>query len=959
MAGAPVLYNLFWAAIPGAPIMGAAAGRGFLSSVPLGRPATLKRPPPVEALILYPAFLTPAVCSKEQNAFELLLLAPRDPVVKATLVNRHLKISRGLDPLKWATSTPLFDVPLSDDLLEVTKLGLLGGEVKKDGLLETSKLFRGIVDERFWDAMSAWEKRRSKDPARKDYPKLDTLYRVRIASSCIERAAGPAPAERARLDPSQPPRGMWTNVEPQDEMIVSILRRKNGPALGRDEKGAIPDSQAPRRGAPGLHCFTVSPNMGDERLGLASPDPGQPIRAYHPLFVYGDLAYANLGHVADLHINSRQHFLARSPARVVEGDPGPWLPDAEANGSPPIRRFVNIYADNLLSILARLAESKTKGSRGRPPIDALLVGGDLIDHAVNVYPYGRHSEKELRSPTPAKVWDIVSLADGAPSYELGVDYLAFYSIMRHFCAEYERPAFVVSGNHDAYEAPYGISPRPLGVVRGNAGIPADHNLTFYEALLAFGESYGEVTSRKSIWLREHLFEWFYGVFTPFRDYAVDLPHQRVVGLAWGDDEQKLVPVDSDDAHGYAHLPRANEAALNSQWELLKRVVSRADKKVVLLTHFTFVSYINPIANMQAPSLPRQRRAIARADADLGKFQPVRGSVGESSYSNNDYGTFQQNRSQLYGKIHEQAAGAGTNGPHVQCVLTGHSHRKGIYFLTDQTTRFRLINTGDAVPERVFGTLMYPMHEPELVSRALEGNASRTPIIVSDSAGPVPRMNVHGELGEWGSDRPAGTFVGFSANGVVDRVEPVPTQVTRARPRPVVAIDYWHVQEGKGIESIMTGKWEWNRPFLSQRHWLVLKFDDEFPRNSVAITSGMLHYLAVPSVPWVRIPLAARLMPSEKALIYELSLESGYNAKFRSLLQAKGVPCFLQLQFQAVDDLVGRVYDFANGGTWSFEIVPKPAGILKPQYELKATIEIPNFDLRKKWFPDQYTLQGKR
>ena len=34
-----------------------------------------------------------------------------------------------------------------------------------------------------------------------------------------------------------------------------------------------------------------------------------------------------------------------------------------------------------------------------------------------------------------------------------------------------------------------------GAIRANAGIPADNNLTFYEAILAFGESYGEVRKK--------------------------------------------------------------------------------------------------------------------------------------------------------------------------------------------------------------------------------------------------------------------------------------------------------------------------------------------------------------------------------------------------------------------------------------------------------------------------------
>ena len=73
------------------------------------------------------------------------------------------------------------------------------------------------------------------------------------------------------------------------------------------------------------------------------------------------------------------------------------------------------------------------------------------------------------------------------------------------------PAFLVSGNHDCYWYPYGMSPRVAaktpgdgvfeagdkwyrtsgsGLKRANEGIPADHNLTFYEAILTFGTTFG-------------------------------------------------------------------------------------------------------------------------------------------------------------------------------------------------------------------------------------------------------------------------------------------------------------------------------------------------------------------------------------------------------------------------------------------------------------------------------------
>lgn len=109
-------------------------------------------------------------------------------------------------------------------------------------------------------------------------------------------------------------------------------------------------------------------------------------------------------------------------------------------------------------------------------------------------------------------------------------------------------------------------------------------------------------------------------------------------------------------------------------------------------------------------------------------------------------------------------------------------------------------------------------------------------------------------------------------------------------------------------------------------------------------------------PWIRIPLAARRRTGEAQLTFDLSIDRGRNSEFRRLLTANGALCLLELRFQPLDPLVEQKYDFATGSTWSFEIIPKMADLLGLVYELKPLVEIPNFDLRKSWFPDQYTLQ---
>jgi Calcineurin-like phosphoesterase len=94
----------------------------------------------------------------------------------------------------------------------------------------------------------------------------------------------------------------------------------------------------------------------------------------------------------------------------------------------------------------------------------------------------------------ADIWNLVDLGDNCDrNYQAYVDFIAFFTRIRTFCTSSGKPAFVVAGNHDCYKNNklYGISPRVLWK-KANEGVPADHNLTFYEAMLVFGETWGKV-----------------------------------------------------------------------------------------------------------------------------------------------------------------------------------------------------------------------------------------------------------------------------------------------------------------------------------------------------------------------------------------------------------------------------------------------------------------------------------
>jgi hypothetical protein len=186
------------------------------------------------------------------------------------------------------------------------------------------------------------------------------------------------------------------------------------------------------------------------------------------------------------------------------------------------------------------------------------------------------------------VWDVVDVdKKKEQNYVPGVDIVGFYSLLMHFCRGSSKPVFGISGNHDAYLDPFGISPRLLGT-RANAGIPADLNLTLYEAVLAFGPSFADFSyhvSRPSSFEAEWM-EWFYTVFTPFGEASIQLPKQRVVCLGWGDDEDMVAG-----GQGAFHLPRADESVSDVQLKLLSNAAQKHEShRVIVISHFTVASF---------------------------------------------------------------------------------------------------------------------------------------------------------------------------------------------------------------------------------------------------------------------------------------------------------------------------------------------------------------------------------
>ncbi len=874
MASKPDIYNLVWRAFSFVSRPDPSQGKFQVAPEHLN---TIDTRPNIPAVVLFPSLLTPNLHVRGENKgmIELLVAAPKSPALAIDDVNRHLKFAPGLDAKKRVTDDDLFDDPTGKIAVE---------PVERDavGQLKTKGIFRGVLH----DTVSNW------------LPKeLDGFYAIQVHESCLAAASQGAGSPGAD-DGSG-------NSEYQDLQIRKVFKRLNGPAL----QGS---------GGFGTHEF----ELDGEGVDYSRVDLDQRIVAYHPLYVYaaGSLQMLNLGHVTDIHINARQKLLAKSPARVIDAESG----TAE---SPVIGSMMNTFERSFLSILDAL---DNKG------IDVLLVGGDLIEHVDNAFPYhnGVGAEK-LRSPSAAAIWDLVDVDNNYKrNYQSYVDYIAFFTAIRNFCASKGKPAFAVTGNHDCYKKNhiYGISPRLLlGLKKANEGIPADHNLTFYEAMLAFGESWDSVALGELF--DPQYYEWFYAVLTPFSDFNLQLPKILLVGLGWGESEESVsLPGSLGQGGLLGHLPRANEAVTAAQLALAKPDAT-AGKKTVLMSHFTFVSYVETVSYGEGPTL---------GHVDVGGTGLLRGGAPFGKY---DFGTFEKRRSELYKQMADSKI--------TSCGFSGHSHRKSMYLL-------------GAADDKGYPTEAYGMRSPSGVVNPAPRINGRPPIIVSDSAGPLPRINFDGfygggaTFGEYGSDRPSGTMVTISDTGDVTSIEPVYPTLDKTKPRLAVAVDYLHVMKDQVFKEIAVEPFERAQATTCQ-HTINLTFHQHFPPQLV---DGMdIALFGKPSLAhgWIRIalerqPKNPKLPPTS---IFTIPLLQSQDF-FDWLTLGSKAGRFMSFGFTNANGLED-IYDL--GSRWNIEVEAKPSfgnfwGLQKydiiPHGEntglLRTHNEAPNFSWRRQFEP---------
>ena len=865
----PKVYNLCWdSKRPGSKSNPLVIARHNTS--------TVSRQQRIGVLILYPALTTPEIVVGDQE-LELLLLTQRTyPIDRLRMrIRDQLKIAHNLDASKMVSENSLFVDPPGKTLFttEDRDFSIESIQFQAGKEISTkSKRFSGYVDSRafkiFHDAG------------------YTNLYSVSMSNKVLRYPASGKTHSACG--------------EPHDELIKSVLDRYNSWAWKDDN----------------YHCFRDS----DDDVDYTSFNTKDPIQSYHPVYYFDQATFvANVAHLSDTHFAARQQIMKLSKARVIDYE------DEHGEGdlriSPNIGERVNICSQQMKQILTSLGSSSA---------NLLFFGGDLVDYIRSCYPSADHA-KQAADGLPSEIWRIVGLDEQyRQRYLHGVDLIAFFSVLINFLRQHSLPTYAITGNHDCYWEPYGISPRWHGH-RANEGIPADHNLTLYEAILAFGETYATILTGRDTSFQASCFEWFYAVFTPFSDYSVQLPRQHLVAFGWGDREDFF---DIVGGQYFGHLPRAKDGVSTEQLGLLDTAI-KGGKRVILMTHFTFVSYSD-----QFP-------------ISLGDQAGHLGEVFCSKAKNwNDYnnGTFEIQRPEML--VSRCAA------RQIQVVLTGHSHRQALYLIQAADTSY--------------GRQMVTTRHLQFKNALAHPDIVQPAIVVSDSGGTIPRFNLNGEFNGWGSGPPSGTVIEFDSG--TGKLAGIAAHPSNCRPRAAAALDYGYLIKGMEILSSFQSD---RFPIGSDRNGKLpsLAFTIEFnTRKEKDLTSAKdmswLTGFSVESLTFYanHAPGRWRKIELSPAGANRFAMSSAADTKdFAELfVDNKERTNFLAMKLKPpgyLSDYDFSHYNFEDPWCWEFRVRYKLSGqgLLHWSQTHKTYLiernrdfaEVPDFDTRAKYMEDKY------
>ncbi|AMO94077.1 calcineurin-like phosphoesterase family protein [Collimonas fungivorans] len=745
-----------------------------------------EKDPPISAVILYPSLGTPLILAPGQTKCSIFLGAAAEARTHFTIDEKtkqahtiHCAVDRHLR---------LYDIAKKDTKTDTTQ-GTLFGDGKSFSQAKTA--IKGWLVGDF--AAGVLIKNRFGQPFATISTQAAAVYRglAHVYEIEIDLTQGPfkdinehafktfawmveIDAEHARHREYQ---GV-THVEGQDMYIHDFLH--NAKNVAANHFAAPYEFNLDNFQATGL------PAQRTDRL-----------MSWHPV-IKAKKEILKIGHLSDVHVNVRHNALAQSPARIVEDDAAGAL--AGKVGGKVCNSFI------------ALKDLFEQFGKGEDRADAIFLTGDLID-------FNRNIDPDKVGGTIGDQWKNFNVLGKLPDgnlYKRGMDDMLMYSLVRHAYRELALPVFMTTGNHEAYAVPYGISPRKegwafdLGVLDGgvrtpfkwnskeeaieahrrkleeaskwvagkaNEGIAADHNMTIYEATLAYGPTYTHVWTTSNF--DNDNFDWFGALFTPLSDFVIKFgsqegvqPKQILCGLEWGQGEEYknlmgLIGVGLPDAQSAGILPRATESINKNQKLLLEQALTTkmaAGKiPIVVGTHFTIINYNkSPLS---------KKLSFTPYDTGTGAIRVN----SDGAFNDANFGTCEKNLRWYF-----QTCVFSPSPQRVDYHLSGHSHRSAVYTAEEDKGYGILMSTAE----------ISPLGDPGFLKAnevSIKASANHTNFIVSSCGGPIGVQNLNGELNGWTLRPPSGTLLDVGSGTIRQIKSNDPKKNTQ--PRLCVALDY--------------------------------------------------------------------------------------------------------------------------------------------------------------------------
>ena len=555
-------------------------------------------------------------------------------------------------------------------------------------------------------------------------------------------------------------------------------------------------------------------------------DPASPMQSHHPVYIYnGD--HLNLGQLTDVHVSSRQHVFDKGKPRVVDGVSE--VVGTHVNKSyTPLKNLMDhfgqdadtqllVFTGDLVDYGRNFDPASAKGKAIKNSGDLwavmdldLLRDESLYPHYIDLrimyslflhyydtyqkpilltsgnhegytVPYGispRVTTKDAGMGAASGLWN--KTKNGIRS---GWNTLAFWQDDPDPYALRDLSDFLEDERTSRLKYVEGHDETGMqGGVLANEGIPADHNLTIYEACLLYGPDYGRVVMKGSLTSATNTnfnpenYRWFYTLFTPITDLWISVGQQTLIALNWGEGEKMIqyVPFKS-------FLPQSTEGLTDNQVNLIQAALAKNSATNILCAHFTIANY-DP------------KHSYEEKDAKTGQYVPRQAPVGVGDYNSRDpitdytTGTFQENRQFLLQQCIQQGK--------ITLTMSGHSHRSGLYQdvgIFPSEPRY-MPNPHPGMPPREIppaNDMKVQSHAPQQDGRYdYAHRPNKGLFLVTASGGPMPVQNYRGEMLGYGIVPPSGSSVKF--DGSKPDIQVIEYNQGSSKPRFCVAMDFMDV-----------------------------------------------------------------------------------------------------------------------------------------------------------------------